>query len=73
MVNECHSVDTTLVGVSENNVDILLFEFLNEIILAGGLGKSVGNFTLGWSNVNLILRTLEASFYGIPSGKLAQP
>ena len=73
MVNECHTVYASLVGVSENNVDVLSLQFLNEIILAGVLGKSVGNFTLGWSNVNLILRTLEASFYGIPSGKLAQP
>ena len=72
MVNECHTVYASLVGVSENNVDVLSLQFLHEIILTGGLGKSVGNFPLGGSNVNLILRTLKASVYGIPSGKLTQ-
>ena len=72
MVNKCHTVDTTLVSVSENNVDITLPEFLDEIILAGRTCKSVGNLPSGRSYVNFIFGTLEAAFDGCATYKLAE-
>ena len=72
MVNKCHSVDTFLVSVSENNVDITLPELLNEIILAGRICESVGNFPSGRSYVNFIFGTLEAAVYGCATCELAE-
>ncbi len=47
VVNECHSIDTSFVGIPENNVDVAHPEFLNEIVLASGLCQGVGDFPFG--------------------------
>nr|WP_301425629.1 hypothetical protein [Bacteroides intestinalis] len=61
MVDKCHAVYASLVGVAENHIYVPGFQSGDKIRLVSGIGKNISYLTLRGSDINFILRFLETA------------
>ncbi len=72
MVYERRSINSSVLSVAENKVDIPLFQSCDEIIFAGGGSHCLGNHSLGRLDVNLVFGTFKTVLNGSAAGELAE-
>ncbi|GFI14574.1 hypothetical protein IMSAGC008_02133 [Muribaculaceae bacterium] len=72
VVDKCHAVYASLVGIAENHIYVLGFQSGDKIRLVSGIGKHIGNLALRGCNINLILSTFKPAVNGGATCKLAE-
>ena len=72
MVDESDAIYASFLGVTENHINVMLFQLGDEISIIGRVSNHIGDFALGRCNINLFLSPLKSPVNSGATRKFAE-